>query len=84
VPPKASRRVLRVADSNNERPFDVRGATRVVLPVEVPRGHSRLLLKTDPPATSVADAVAISAPRAESTTSAPQLRADLISANPGY
>jgi hypothetical protein len=50
----------------------------------VPRGSSQLLVKTDPPPTSEADAIVISTPRAEKASRPPTLHADLVSPNPGF
>jgi len=84
-PPPGSRRVLRIADSSeHDRPFTLQGWTRVSVLVQVPRGQSQLLIKTDPPATSEADAIVVSVPRAERATGAPALRAPQISADPGF
>jgi O-antigen/teichoic acid export membrane protein len=84
VPPNGSQRQLRIADAERERAFTLGGPTRFSFAVRIPRGLSRLLLKTDPAATSEADAVVLSTPRAEVSSSAPILRAQLISSNPGF
>jgi hypothetical protein len=52
--------------------------------VEIPRGQSQLLVKTDPPATSEDDAIVISAPRAETASGQAVLHADVVSADPGF
>jgi hypothetical protein len=83
-PPAGAPRVLRLADENGERPFRLRGRTPVQALVDVPRGTSRLLVKTDPAATSEADAIFLSSPRTEKSSSDPELRATLISADPGF
>jgi O-antigen/teichoic acid export membrane protein len=84
IPPKGAQRPLRLADSNSEQAFTLNGSTVVELNVEIPRGLSQLLVKTDPPATSEQDAVVVSLPRAEKATGEPVLHADLISPEPGF
>lgn len=84
VPPKGKQNVLRLADSKGEQAFKLNGRTRVSVLVEIPRGHSQLLAKTDPAATSTSDAIVISAPRAEKASGTPMLHADLISPDPGF
>ena len=84
-PPEGSRRVLRLGDSSeHDQPFTLQGWTRVSVLVRVPRGQSQLLVKTDPPATSEADAIVVSVPRAERATGTPTLQPPQISANPGF
>ena len=84
-PPKGSRRDLRVGDSaGHEQAFMLQGWRRVSVLVQIPRGQSQLLIKTDPPATSEADAVTVSVPRAERATGTPALQAQLISPDPGF
>ena len=77
-------RELRIQDTQGEHPFAVRGSTHFDLNVEVPRGVSQLLLKTDPPATSEADAIVLSQPRAEPASGAAQLHASPSSSEPGF
>ena len=60
------------------------GRVRISVLVDVPRGHSRLLVKIDPPPTSVADAVLLSAPQAERASGQPVLHAQLLSPDPGF
>jgi O-antigen/teichoic acid export membrane protein len=84
IPPKGSKRTLRIADSHGEEAFALDGRTRVSILLEVPRGSSQLLVKTDPPPTSEADAIVISTPRAEKASGPPTLHADLVSPNPGF
>ncbi len=84
TPPSGSQRTLRVADSKTEQQFPLAGRTQVSVLVEVPRGRSQLLFKTDPPPTSASDAIVISAPRAEAGQGSPALHADLISPDPGF
>jgi hypothetical protein len=50
----------------------------------VPQGVSQLLVKTDPAATSEADAVVLTQPRVEPSTAAPILHAQQISADAGF
>jgi hypothetical protein len=83
-PPRGSERVLRVADTNVERSFALRGRTRVEVVAQVPRGFSLLLLKTDPAATSERDAIRVSAPHAERTSASPDFQAQAISPDPGF
>ena len=82
--PDGKEQTLRVADSQHEQAFSVRGRTHVEVTVAVPRGVSRLLLKTDPPPTSEADALLLSTPRAEPGAGAATLHADVVSADPGF
>jgi hypothetical protein len=83
TPPANKTATLRVADSKTEQKFALSGRTAVSVLVAIPRGRSQLLLKTDPPPTSLADALLITTPRAEHATGAPTLHADLVSADPG-
>ena len=83
TPPAGQRRVLRIADETSEIPFDLDGPTRVSVLVEVPRGRSYVIVKTDPAATSEDDAIVLAAPRAVTTAVEPELRAVAISADPG-
>jgi hypothetical protein len=83
TPPTGQERVLRIADARSERAFDLDGPTPISVLVEVPRGRSYLLAKTDPPATSEEDAVVLSAPRATTAAVDPEFRAEPISADPG-
>jgi hypothetical protein len=75
---------LRVTDPQSEERFVLSGKQRVSVLVEVPRGHSRLLLKVDPAPASPDDAIQLSAPRAERAAGKPSLHAELISATPGF
>jgi O-antigen/teichoic acid export membrane protein len=84
TPPSGSERTLRVADSKTEQQFPLAGRTQVSVLVAVPRGRSQLLFKTDPPPTSAADAIVITAPRAEGGEGSPVLHADLVSPDPGF
>jgi hypothetical protein len=79
-----TRRTLRIADSKEEQSFDVTGKTRISVIVQVPRGVSQLLVKTDPPPTSEADALVLSTPHATKSSAAPSLHADRVSAEPGF
>ena len=83
TPPADERRVLRVADPDRERSFVLDGRTPVSVIVEVPRGRSFLQVKTDPAATSEEDAIVLGVPRAERTSGTAELRAELISPDPG-
>jgi hypothetical protein len=82
--PNGAKRSIRIGDSQREQRFDLAGRTRISISVEIPRGVSRLLVKTDPPPTSETDAIVLSTPHAEKTTAPPALHADLISAEPGF
>ena len=84
VPPKGAHRELRLADQSGEQGFTLNGRVRISVLVDVPRGHSRLLVKIDPPPTSVADAVLFSAPQAERASGQPVLHAQLLSPDPGF
>ena len=82
--PGGERRVIRVADADSELRFQLEGRTTVSVLVEAPRGLSRLLVKTDPAATSDEDAVKVNAPRTERATGEPELQAELISSDLGF
>ena len=82
--PPGRRQVLRVADSDTELSFPLDGTTDISIAVEIPRGTSYLLVKTDPAATSEKDAIVVSRPRAERTTDAAQLTSVPISPEPGF
>lgn len=82
--PGGKSQVLRLADSSNERRVALRGLTHVSLPVAIPRGFSLVLVKTDPAATSLEDAIMLSKIRLEATTEQPQLNAVLESDDPGF
>jgi O-antigen/teichoic acid export membrane protein len=84
TPPDGKHRTLRIADSKQEQAFPLDGRTHVSVLVEVPAGQSQLLVKTDPPPTSDADAIVITAPRTRPGSGAPVLHADLISSDPGF
>ncbi len=83
-PPHGTKRVLRIDDTSHEDAITLRGWTPISVLVQVPSGQSQLLFKTDPAPTSLADAIVISAPRAESATGSPALHAQLLSPNPGF
>ncbi len=82
TPPKPAQ--LRVAGAAGEQPFPLAGPTQVSVVVQVPRGLSQLLVKTDPAPTSEADAIVISTPRAERAAGQPTLRATPLSPDPGF
>jgi hypothetical protein len=73
--PEGRKSVLRIGP----QVFPIRGRTHVSIVVAVPRGRARLLVSSDP-----ADAVILSAPRAERASGSATLRAQPISANPGF
>jgi O-antigen/teichoic acid export membrane protein len=81
--PKGKAASLRVADSKSEQKFALAGRTAVSVLVAIPRGRSQLLLKTDPPPPTPADALLITTPRAERASGTPALHAGLVSSNPG-
>ena len=83
LPPHGGR-VLRIDDTSHEDAVTLHGWTRISVLVQVPRGQSQLLLKTDPAPTSLADAIVITAPRAEPAAGSPVLQAQLLSPNPGF
>jgi O-antigen/teichoic acid export membrane protein len=83
TPPGGQKRVLRIADTASEASYPLDGPTPISLRVEVPRGRSYLVVKTDPAATSEDDAIVLSAPRATSSTDEPEFRAEPIEAEPG-
>jgi hypothetical protein len=82
-PPRV-RQVLRLADADTELPFELDGKTTVQTLVDVPRGHSYIIVKTDPAATSADDAVVLSRPRAIRAFGTPALVAESISPDPGF
>jgi O-antigen/teichoic acid export membrane protein len=82
--PGGAQRELRFADAQHEYPVTVKGRTTVSLNVVIPRGLSQLVVKTDPPATSEQDAIAITAPRAEPGNGDAVLQAQLLSPDPGF
>ena len=82
-PPNGGHRDLRVADADTERSFTLGGETQVSVLVEIPRGRSYVLVKTDPPATSEEDAVVLTVPRAYLSSRDPELHAIPISQDPG-
>jgi hypothetical protein len=84
VSANGARRTVRLADSKHEQAFDISGPTRISVSVEVPRGVSRLLVKTDPPPTSEKDAIVLSTPHATKSSSPAALHADPVSADPGF
>jgi hypothetical protein len=84
VPPQGAAKTLRIADSHGEQQIALAGRTTVSVLVQIPRGVSQLLLKTDPPPASEADAIILSTPRAERASGSVSLHADLVSPNPGF
>ncbi len=81
--PSGSRQ-FRIQDAVGEHAFTFSGSMHFELNVEVTRGVSQLLLKTDPAPTSEADAVVLSQPRAEPPSGAAALHASPSSADPGF
>jgi hypothetical protein len=84
IPPNGEPRVLRLTDADGEQAFTLQGRTRVSTLVEIPRGYSQLLVKTDPPPASEADAIVLVTPRAEKAAGTPVLHAERISPNPRF
>jgi hypothetical protein len=84
VPPSGRQSVLRIADNEGERPFTLVGRSHISVLVQIARGHSVVLLKTDPPPRSEEDAIVISAPHVESASGTPELHADALSSDPGF
>jgi O-antigen/teichoic acid export membrane protein len=84
VAPKHDKRSLRIADAEREQAFTVQGRVHLSVLVEIPRGESQLLVKTDPAATSQDDAILLSDPRAKKASGEPALHATLVSLNPGF
>jgi hypothetical protein len=84
VPPQGAHKGLRLADQSGQQAFTLSGRARISVLVEVPRGHSRLLVKVDPAPTSAADAVLLSAPQAERASGTAVLHAQLLSPDPGF
>ncbi len=77
-------RQLRIEDTLGEHPFTFSTSMHFDLNVEVPRGVSQLVLKTEPAATSEADAVVLSQPRLDAATGAAALHAIPSSPDPGF
>jgi hypothetical protein len=75
---------LRLSDNTHEQAFALHGWSMVSVLVQVPRGRSQLLVKTDPAATSTTDAIDVSVPRTEPATGTPALQAQLLSPDPGF
>jgi O-antigen/teichoic acid export membrane protein len=82
--PPGREQTLRLADETNELSFPLDGRTPVSALVQIPRGRSFVLVKTDPAATSEEDAIVLSAARATRATGSAQLQAETISADPGF
>jgi hypothetical protein len=83
-PPTNQQKVIRLADSSKEQHFTLRGRTHISLLVAVPRGFSLVLVKTDPAATSLEDAIVFSNIRVEPASGTPALNALLEDENPGF
>jgi hypothetical protein len=77
-------RQLRIQDTQGEHPYSFNDAMHFDLNVEVPRGVSQLVLKTDPAATSESDAVVLSQPLTATPSGAAQLRAIPAAPDPGF
>jgi hypothetical protein len=83
-PPKGQRRVLRLADDSTERPFALSGRTHISLVVDIPRGVSLVMVKTDPAPTSREDAIVLSRVQVQRSNQPAQLHALLQDADPGF
>jgi hypothetical protein len=83
-PPTGQRRVLRLADNSVERRYALNGRTQVSVVVEVPRGVSLVLVKTDPPPESRQDAIVVSRLQVQRSAQPPQLHAVLQDSDPGF
>jgi O-antigen/teichoic acid export membrane protein len=77
-------RELRIQDSQGEHSFTFDAAMHFDFNVEVQHGVSQLVLKTDPAATSEADAVVLSQPLTAPPSGAAQLRAIPAAPDPGF
>jgi hypothetical protein len=82
--PPDRRRTLRLADGERELSYPLAGPTRVSALVAIPGGRSYILVKTDPAATSEADAIVVVAARARRASGEPVLKAIPISADAGF
>jgi hypothetical protein len=82
--PRGRRAVIRLANDSDERPFAVRAKTRISVVVDIPRGVSLILVKTDPAPQSRADAIVISRLEVERATEHAQLGALLQDGEPGF
>jgi hypothetical protein len=84
APPKAGKRVLRLADDSSERRFALNRLKRVSVVVGVRRGVSLVLVKTDPAPTSTDDAILLSRLQVVGVRQSPKLHAVLQDADPGF
>jgi hypothetical protein len=84
TPPEGRTQVLRVSDEHTEVPFTLRRRTRVSVLVRIPTGLSRVLVKTDPAATSQDDAILVTVPRVTRSSGSPALEAESLSPNVGF
>jgi hypothetical protein len=76
-------RNLSVQDSQGEHPYGFTGSVHFSENVEVPRGVSQLIFKTDP-ATSETDAIVLTQPQVGPATGPPTFHAIPVSADPGF
>jgi hypothetical protein len=83
-PPRGERRVLRLADNSHERQLALNGRTHVSIVLDIPRGLSLVLVKTDPAPESREDAIVISRLQVERSTQPAQLATVLADADPGF
>ncbi len=82
--PPRPKQVLRLADADTELPITLDGPTDVDVLVDIPVGHSFLIVKTDPAATSADDAIVLTKPRAVLAFGTASLIAESISPDPGF
>lgn len=84
APPDDKQRVLRVADQAHERRFALNAPRRVSVVVDVRRGVSLVLVKTDPAPTSAEDAIQVSHVQVAQSARTTELHAVLQSPDPGF
>jgi len=75
---------LHIADDNGEHVYPFTGSMHFDANVEIPRGVSQLLVASEPAATSEADAVVLTQPRAGTHNGPATLHATSVSAEPGF
>jgi len=83
TPPDGSR-TLRLADATRELSYPLDGRTHVSALVSLPSGRSYILVKTDPAATSEADAIVLAGAHATTAAREPELEAVSISGAAGF
>ncbi len=83
-PPGGQRRVLRLADNSDEQRFALSGRTHVSVLVDVPRGVSLVVVKTDPAPASREDAIVLSRLQVEYASEPAQLHTIIQDPDPGF